>query len=191
MLRPPHGLPRHDELNQTYGASPLPSPVRWAHLSETTLRILAAPGRARDPRRGHRPIRLHRRPCDDQAVQLLRIRHHPKQHHHDGRLFRVGLLHRQPQDAGRKPQAAWLIFLRGIATTIIVLVGLVYNALLAGASLAGSFDLAWSSNILHTIIPIYALVDWLLFADRTKLPYTKLWVALIYPVVVPKSRPRR
>jgi hypothetical protein len=83
----------------------------------------------------------------------------------------------------RKTQPTWVIFLRAIATTVIVLVGLVYNTLLSGASLAGSFDLAWSSDILHVIIPIYALVDWVLFADRKKLPYNKLWLVLIYPIV--------
>jgi hypothetical protein len=83
----------------------------------------------------------------------------------------------------RKRQPIWVIYLRAIATTIIVLVGLVYNTLLAGASLAGSFDLKWSSNILHVIIPIYALVDWVLFADRKKLPYNKLWLVVIYPIV--------
>ena len=64
-----------------------------------------------------------------------------------------------------------------------MIVGIVYNTLLAGASLAGSFDLKWSSNILHVIIPIYALVDWVLFADRKKLRYNKLWIVLIYPIV--------
>jgi hypothetical protein len=83
----------------------------------------------------------------------------------------------------RKKQPSWVIYLRAIATTIIVIVGLVYNTLLVGASLAGSFDLKWSSDILHVIIPIYALVDWVLFADRKKLPYNKLWIVLVYPIV--------
>lgn len=83
----------------------------------------------------------------------------------------------------RKRQPIWVIYLRAIATTIIVLVGLVYNTLLAGASLAGSFDLKWSSNILHVIIPIYALVDWVPYADRKKPPYNKLWLVVIYPIV--------
>lgn len=83
----------------------------------------------------------------------------------------------------RKKQPTWVIYLRAVATTIIVIVGLVYNTLLAGASLAGSFDLKWSSDILHVIIPIYALVDWVLFADRKKLPYNRLWIVLIYPIV--------
>ncbi|AZI58633.1 hypothetical protein EH165_11300 [Nakamurella antarctica] len=84
---------------------------------------------------------------------------------------------------GRKEQPPWVIYLRAVATTIIVIVGIVYNTLLAGASLAGSFDLRWSSNILHIIIPIYALVDWVLFADRKPLAYKRLWIVLVYPVV--------
>jgi len=84
---------------------------------------------------------------------------------------------------GRKTQPTWVIYLRAITTTIIVLVGLVYNTLLSGAPLAGSFDLAGSSNILHIIVPIYALVDWLLLPDRTKLPHRGLWLVLIYPLV--------
>lgn len=83
----------------------------------------------------------------------------------------------------RKMQPSWLISLRAVATTIIVIVGIVYNTLLAGASLEGSFDLRWSSNILHVIIPIYALIDWALFADRKPLPYNRIWIVLVYPIV--------
>lgn len=83
----------------------------------------------------------------------------------------------------RETQPSWVISLRAVATTIIVIVGLVYNTLLAGASLAGSFDLRWSSDILHIIIPIYALVDWVFFADRKRLPYKMLWIVLVYPIV--------
>ncbi len=83
----------------------------------------------------------------------------------------------------RKKQPAWVILLRASATTVIVIVGITYNTLLAGASLGGSFDLRWSSNILHIIIPIYALVDWAFFADRTRLKYNKLWIVLVYPIV--------
>jgi hypothetical protein len=84
---------------------------------------------------------------------------------------------------GGAKQPRWVVYLRAIATTIIVIVGLVYNTLLAGAALGDSFNLPWSSNILHIVIPIYALVDWVLFADRPKLPYSRLWVVAVYPVV--------
>jgi hypothetical protein len=83
----------------------------------------------------------------------------------------------------RSTQPSSVMYLRAVATAVIVIVGIVYNTLLAEASLAGSFDLAWSSNILHVVMPIYALLDWVLFADRTELPYNRLWIVLIYPVI--------
>ncbi|WP_166789902.1 Pr6Pr family membrane protein [Cryobacterium sp. TMT1-2-2] len=48
-------------------------------------------------------------------------------------------------------------------------VGVVYNTLLADAGL-NSFNLQWSNDILHIIIPIYAVLDWILLADRPRLP---------------------
>ncbi len=83
----------------------------------------------------------------------------------------------------RRKQPDWVILLRAVATTIIAIVGLVYNTLLAGAALGDSFNLTWSSNILHIVIPIYALVDWVLFADRRVLSYREIWMVLIYPIV--------
>ena len=83
----------------------------------------------------------------------------------------------------RTAQPTWVILLRAIATTIIVIVGIVYNTLLSGAALGESFNLVWSSNILHIVIPIYALLDWVLFADRPNLPFNRIWVVLVYPIV--------
>lgn len=40
-----------------------------------------------------------------------------------------------------RKQPDWVISLRAFATTVFVIVGLVYNTLLAGASLEGSFNL--------------------------------------------------
>lgn len=33
------------------------------------------------------------------------------------------------------------------------------------------------------MIPIYAVADWLLFGDRPALPFSKLWLMLIYPLI--------
>ncbi|TBN57636.1 hypothetical protein EYE40_09690 [Glaciihabitans arcticus] len=80
-------------------------------------------------------------------------------------------------------QPQWVIYLRALAAVVMVIVGIVYNTLLAGQDLAGSFNLQWSNDILHIIIPIYAGLDWILFGDKPKLPFAKLWLMLIYPVV--------
>ena len=80
-----------------------------------------------------------------------------------------------------RSQPPLLVFARASATTYIVIVGIVYNALLAG--LEGGVSLEWANWVLHVAFPIYAALDWILFADRSALPWKKLWVVLIYPVI--------
>ena len=80
-----------------------------------------------------------------------------------------------------RPHTGVLIFARACATTYIVMVGIVYNLLLAG--LEGGVSLEWANWVLHVAFPIYAALDWILFGDRTALPWKKLWVVLIYPAV--------
>lgn len=67
------------------------------------------------------------------------------------------------------------------ATTYIVIVGIVYNTLLAG--LAGGIDVPWANTVLHVIAPIYVAIDWLLFGDRRRLALKRLWLILVYPIV--------
>jgi hypothetical protein len=80
-----------------------------------------------------------------------------------------------------RPQTRLLMFLRACATTYIVIVGIVYNLLLAG--LEGGVSLEWANWVLHVAFPIYAAVDWIFFGDRNALPWKRLWVVLIYPVL--------
>lgn len=83
----------------------------------------------------------------------------------------------------RKAQPQWVVYLRALATVLLAIVGLVYNTLLAGLDLEGSFNLQWSNDILHVWIPLYAVLDWILFGDRKDLPFSKLWYMLVYPIV--------
>lgn len=80
-----------------------------------------------------------------------------------------------------RPQSPLLVLARACATTYIVIVGIVYNLLLAG--LEGGVSLEWANWVLHVAFPIYAALDWILFGDRTALPWNKIWVILIYPVI--------
>ncbi|KQQ05078.1 MULTISPECIES: Pr6Pr family membrane protein [unclassified Rathayibacter] len=70
---------------------------------------------------------------------------------------------------------------RGAATSYIVVVGLVYNTLLVG--LAGGVALPWANTVMHLLFPIYGLLDWILFADRPPLPWRRLWIVIVYPIV--------
>ena len=82
--------------------------------------------------------------------------------------------------SGRR-QSRSLMMARGCATTYIIITGVVYNVLLAG--LEGGVSLAWANSVLHIILPLYAALDWVIFSDRSALPFNKIWVALIYPIV--------
>lgn len=79
------------------------------------------------------------------------------------------------------PQTRLLMFARACATTYIIIVGIFYNLLLAG--MEGGVSLEWANWVLHVAFPVYAALDWILSDDRTALPWKRLGVVLIYPVV--------
>jgi hypothetical protein len=79
----------------------------------------------------------------------------------------------------RQRPLAWLV--RGCATTYIAVVGIVYNTLLAG--LPGGMSLEWANTQLHVVLPIYAVLDWVLIGDRGPLPWKRLGVVTVYPIV--------
>jgi hypothetical protein len=37
--------------------------------------------------------------------------------------------------------------------------------------------------VLHIVVPVYVVVDWLVFTDRTRLAFGNLWLVLLYPLV--------
>jgi hypothetical protein len=81
----------------------------------------------------------------------------------------------------RRRKSKGLELAHAAATTYIVIVGLVYNTLLAG--LPGGVDDPWANTVLHVVVPLYAAIDWLLFGDRGKIPFTRLGVILAYPIL--------
>ena len=76
---------------------------------------------------------------------------------------------------------AWLVLARAATTAYMIVVGLVYNTLLVG--LAGGVELPWANTVLHIVFPLYCLLDWALVADRDPLPWRRLWIVLVYPVL--------
>jgi len=79
---------------------------------------------------------------------------------------------------GRTPsESAGLV--RGIATAYLVVVGVVYNTLVPGTGSAPP----WVSALLHVVLPVLAVLDWTLVADRPPLPWRRLPLVLPYPVV--------
>ena len=72
---------------------------------------------------------------------------------------------------------------RGITTTYVAIVGIVYALLLAPLGAAGGVPLPWANAVLHIVVPIAACLDWIVVADRTALRWRRLPLVLIYPLV--------
>jgi len=81
----------------------------------------------------------------------------------------------------QRRQSTTLLIARGSTTAYIVIVGAVYNTLLAG--LEGGVALPWANTVMHVVLPLYGAVDWVLFADRPPLPWRRIGLVLIYPIV--------
>ncbi|WAA66117.1 GNAT family N-acetyltransferase [Microbacterium oxydans] len=80
--------------------------------------------------------------------------------------------------AGRGVSRA-LILLRGIVTAYLIVVAVVYNVLVPGTGSAPP----WMSALLHAIFPVLFALDWLLSRDRARLPWSRLWLLLPYPIL--------
>ena len=57
-------------------------------------------------------------------------------------------------------------FIRGAATLYMVITGIVFALLLAGLAERLQLTVPWVNMVLHYLIPIVMLVDWLLFATN-------------------------
>ena len=80
-------------------------------------------------------------------------------------------------DAGSSQTGAYL---RGAALLAISLTGSVYHLLLAPA-LAGPID--FNGHVLHTIVPIGFVLDWVLFSQKGRFRFRDVPVWCVYPLV--------
>ena len=48
----------------------------------------------------------------------------------------------------------------------MILTGAIYNVLLAGQE--GGVALDWATSVVHTVLPLYAVLDWILVNDRPR-----------------------
>jgi len=79
----------------------------------------------------------------------------------------------------RRRLPRWLTALRGAATSYLIVVAVIYNVLVPGTGSAPP----WVSTVLHVIVPVYAVVDWVFVNDRPRLRWRRLWILLPYPIV--------
>lgn len=80
---------------------------------------------------------------------------------------------------GKRPSEADDVT-RGTATIAMAVVGIVFGALLAGEDLGSMVP--WVNFVVHYLIPVVMVVDWLFQPPRAKLQLRHIWYWLIYPV---------
>lgn len=77
----------------------------------------------------------------------------------------------------------WFNLAHTSVATYMVTTGIVYNLLLRDISLDQGTTLGWSNEILHVWAPLYLLLDWLFAAGRTALPWRRLWIVAVFPIL--------
>ena len=85
--------------------------------------------------------------------------------------------------AGRSVDPGWFAVTRASVTTYMVVTGIVYNLLLRGIELPQGSTLGWSNEIMHVVVPIYLLVDWILAPGRRPVRWRAIWIVVIFPFV--------
>jgi hypothetical protein len=85
---------------------------------------------------------------------------------------------RRPTDPG------WLMTARMLTATFTIISGIVFGLIV---SQAGDYNyrivVPWSSQLLHFWIPSYVIFDWSFAPGRSPIPWRRVWLVLIYPVV--------
>jgi hypothetical protein len=69
---------------------------------------------------------------------------------------------------------------RGTATIAIAIVGIVFGLLLTGQDLGSMVP--WVNIVVHYLIPVVVVADWLFQPPRTTMTVRHLWYWLVYPV---------
>ena len=71
---------------------------------------------------------------------------------------------------------------RMTALTYAVVTAGVYNLMLRSVPYEGFVGLSWPNEVIHVVVPLALLVDWLVAPGRPALPWSSLRAVLLYPV---------
>ncbi|GGG60415.1 hypothetical protein GCM10011374_24080 [Kocuria dechangensis] len=103
---------------------------------------------------------------------------------HSTLLLIVAVLLALLSTAVRGAEPVWLTAFRALATTYTVVSGAVFAVLLANAELFGHlFLVPLSSKVMHFVLPVYAVADFLLGPYRHRLRWSTVWLAMVFPAL--------
>ncbi|HEU5121890.1 MAG TPA: Pr6Pr family membrane protein [Candidatus Saccharimonadales bacterium] len=73
-------------------------------------------------------------------------------------------------------------FIRGGITLYMTMTGIIYIILLSGNEQALQTTIPWVNAVLHYVMPVAVLIDWLMHPPAQKIAYKKALLWLLYPV---------
>lgn len=76
-----------------------------------------------------------------------------------------------------------IAFLRGAATLYIAMTGVIYFLLLSGNNEALQTTIPWVNIVLHYLMPIAVVADWIFFPAQHNVPFKRAVLWLIYPFI--------
>jgi len=83
--------------------------------------------------------------------------------------------------AGKKSR--WLDYFRGAATFFMVVTGVVFAILLSGLEGVALTAVPWDNTVLHYIMPIAMVIDWIMDPPARRFRYRQVLAWLIFPVI--------
>lgn len=75
------------------------------------------------------------------------------------------------------------VMVRGAAVLYISITGIVYGLLLSGYTEELQTNVPWADSVLHKIIPLAMVADWLIDPPQVRLPLKRALIWLVYPLV--------
>ena len=84
--------------------------------------------------------------------------------------------------SGADAKASRVDYVRGAAVLYMSVTGVVYGLLLSGYQRELQTSLPWVNNILHRIMPLVLVADWLIVPPKTRLTLGKALIWLVYPL---------
>ena len=81
-----------------------------------------------------------------------------------------------------KKKSKKLDFFRGAATLYMVVTGIVFSLLLSGLEGVALTAVPWDNIVLHYIIPVAAVIDWIIDPPSRRIEFKKALVWLAFPL---------
>lgn len=82
-----------------------------------------------------------------------------------------------------KKSPRWLDILRGLSTVYILVVGIGFAVLLSGLQGVALTAVPWDNTVLHYIIPVALLVDFIIDRPKKRISFKTGLVWIVYPLI--------